>query len=558
MVQYLNRTISSASCATLLIGWHGSALAQADIDQAGGVARQVDEIVVTGEKVQRTLQETVTSVAVYDEETIDDQNFVDLFDLINQTANVSGLANDGGFTIRGLRNFGVGAGNISDTATVYLDGVFLPSRVFSTSPLNLWDVQSVEIFRGPQSTIQGRNALIGAVVARTVDPGSEWEGKAQLRYGEFNSLRGSAAVTVPVLQDQVSLRLAGDYTGTDGFVENITLAEDDAAGAETVTGRAKLFITPTALPDLDIRLNVTYSDVVRGTAGIEESLFPDQRVTFQNVRDETRSETFLASSEINYDFTDRFSVTAVSAFIDTSFESDFDVDAGPTGAPVSPLSISDDQIFSQELRLSYRGERLNVLLGGYYFNSEGNSRFEGLSIVDSNFAAPEASALATLLFETLTPTTAQVAQADALRTIFINAVPVAELNTISIQNNDIENYAVFGEASYDLTDKLTVTFGARIDFENIDQSPTVGQSVPPGQTTGDAAVDALVAAAAVAFNNQTEIQAQNDFNAFLPKAVATYNWTDDFSTSFSYQRAYRAGGLSFNGIRLATARAIGT
>ncbi|MEM9877671.1 MAG: TonB-dependent receptor plug domain-containing protein, partial [Pseudomonadota bacterium] len=131
--------------------------------------RPTELIIVKGEKFERTLQETVTSVAVYNEKVIDNQNFVDLFDLINQTANVAGLGNDAGFTIRGLRNTGAAAANISDTATVYLDGVFIPSRVFATSPLNLWDVQSVEIFRGPQSTIQGRNALIGAVVARSVD-----------------------------------------------------------------------------------------------------------------------------------------------------------------------------------------------------------------------------------------------------------------------------------------------------------------------------------------------------------------------------------------------------
>ncbi|MEM9169699.1 MAG: TonB-dependent receptor [Pseudomonadota bacterium] len=546
--------LASATSVVALIGSPGNAVAQVDAD---GPARAVDEIVVSGEKVQRTLQETVSSVAVYNEETIDDQNFVDLFDLINQTANVSGLANDGGFTIRGLRNFGVGAGNISDTATVYLDGVFLPSRVFSTSPLNLWDIQSVEIFRGPQSTIQGRNALIGAVVARTVDPGSEWSGKAQLRYGEFDSFRGSGAVTVPVLEDQVSLRLAGDYTETNGFVDNVTLMENDAAGAETVTGRAKLYITPAALPDLDIRFNVTYSDVTRGTAGIEEALFPGRLVTFQNVRDEVRTETFLASTEINYDLSDRLTVTSVSAYIDTSVRTEFDVDAGPTGAPVSPLSTGDDEIFSQELRLSYQGDRFNVLLGGYYFNSKGDTRFEGTDVLESALQAPEAPALASLLFQTLTPTPPQIAQADALRTTFITAFPFFEINTVNIQNNDIENYALFGEASYDLTDKFTLTFGARVDFENIDQGPTVGQSVPPAPITGNPQVDALAAITAEAFTNQTSIDAENDFSAFLPKAVATYNWTDDFATSFSYQRAYRAGGLSFNGLRLATATAIG-
>ncbi|MEM9706021.1 MAG: TonB-dependent receptor [Pseudomonadota bacterium] len=541
-----------------MLAWHGASSAQDGAVEASDPPRAVDEIIVSGEKVRRTLQETVSSVAVFNEETIDEQNFVDLFDLINQTANVAGLANDGGFTIRGLRNAGVGAGNISDTATVYLDGVFLPSRLFATSPLNLWDIQSVEIFRGPQSTIQGRNALIGAVVARTVDPGPKWEGKAQLRYGEFDSFRGSGAVTVPLYQDQISLRLAGDYTETNGFVENENLMENDAAGAETITGRAKLFITPTVIPDLDIRLNVTYSDVVSANAGIEEALFPDQRVTFENIRDVNRTDSILASTEINYELSDRFTITSVSAYIDTSFDREFDADGGAMGSAVSPISTGADSIFSQELRLSYQGDKLTVFLGGYYFNSDGETRFEGASILDTDIQAPDGAALATLLFGILTPTPEQITLADALRATFVSRFPTFEINTVNIQNNDVENFAAFGEASYDITDKLTVTFGARVDFENIDQGPTVGQSVPDAPPTGDPQVDGLAAAAAFAFTNETSIDATNNFNAFLPKGVVTYNWTDELSTSFSYQRAYRAGGLAFNGIRLATATAIGS
>ncbi|MEM6682197.1 MAG: TonB-dependent receptor, partial [Pseudomonadota bacterium] len=404
----------------------------------------------------------------------------------------------------------------------------------------------------------GRNALIGAVVARSVDPGNDWSGKAQLRYGEFESVRTSAALTVPLLEDQLSLRVAGDYTDTNGFVENVTRFEDDAAGAQTATGRAKLYITPEAVPDLDIRLNLTYTDVTRGTAGIEEALFPDERVTFQNLPDENRTETVLASAEINYDISDKFTLTSVTAYIDTSLDGDFDVDGGPGGATQPLLSTSSDEIFSQELRLSYQGDKLNMFFGGYYFSSNGSTVFESTDFANTAELAPDAATLAQVFFSTLTPNAAQLAQANAVRTAFLSAVPIVQIDSNTVQNNDIENAALFGEASYDLTDKLTVTLGARIDFENIDQSPTQGLSFPEAPPTGNPQVDALSALTAEAFTGETTIDADNDFNAFLPKAVITYNWTEDLSTSLSFQRAYRAGGLAFNPFRLQAAVATGS
>ncbi|RMB07615.1 TonB-dependent receptor domain-containing protein [Eilatimonas milleporae] len=517
----------------------------------------VDTITVTGEKIDRTLQETVSSVAVFDEETIDTQNFVDLFDLINQTANVAGIGDDTGFSIRGLRNVGAGFGAItSDVATVYLDGVFLPSGLFASSPLNLWDIESVEIFRGPQSTIQGRNALIGAVVARTVDPGSEYSGKAQFRYGEFNSLRGSAALTAPILRDQVSLRLASDYTETEGFVENLNLDEDDAAGRKALTARAKLLITPDAVPRLTARLNFTYSDVDEQTAFIAEGLFPEQRVTFQDERNIDQSETFLTSAEIDYALTDRLSVTSVSAFIDTDRAGASDLDRGPSVSPSNATSIGRDRIFSQELRFFYDGDRLDFILGGYYFNSDNTTR-QGSSVFrPSGVLVPAPEILARLLLMTPTPNPAQVAQANALRNRLIAAVPTTGVDTRFLQNNDIENVAVFGEATYAVTDRLTFTFGGRFDSENIDQSPAFAVQIIPTPPTGDPAVDTLIGLLATGFSSETDLQATNDFNAFLPKGVITYDWTDDLSTSISVQRAYRAGGLSFNQLRINVAGAL--
>ena len=519
----------------------------------------IQEIVVKGEKIERSLQETVSSVAVFDAETIDSQNFTDVFDLVNQTANVTGIGADTGFAIRGLRNSGVGGTDAtSDVATVYLDGVFLPSSLFTQSPLNLWDIDSVEIFRGPQSTVQGRNALIGAISARTVDPGSEFSGRAQVRFADFGSLRTSGALSIPLVRDQLAVRVSADFTETDGFVENINLGTDDASGGQTTTSRAKFLFTPKGAPRFLARLNITNIDVERESAGIEEILFPNQLVTFQNIANVNDSETSLTSLELSYEFNDIFSLTSVSSFIDTDRTATLDLDAsGADGGAIELLT--EDVVFSQELRLNFQTDRWSGLLGLFYFDSSNDDQNFSVGQLDTGANLPSPNALAQIAFDTSFPTPDQIAEAAFLAEVFDDLVPEFDFEIGGATSEDIENSAIFGEVQYNLNDKLRISFGARFDFENIVQDFSVGQSVPPIifavpagllDPAQEILLTQLVAETGALFSSETLLDADNDFSAFLPKGVVTYDWTENISTSFSVQRAYRAGGLSFNDFQI--------
>ncbi|MEM1193783.1 MAG: TonB-dependent receptor [Pseudomonadota bacterium] len=538
----------SAVCATAMVA--NGAWAQTGPDDTG----EIDEIIVTGEKFERTLQDTTSSVAVFDAEEIDAQNFIDVYDLINQTANVAGAFGDQGFTIRGLRNTGASGGDqTSDVATVYLDGVFIPSQLFSQGALNLWDIQSVEIFRGPQSTIQGRNALAGAIVARTVDPGSEFSGDAQFLYADFNTIRGSGALTLPIIQDEVSLRVSGDYTGTDGFNTNTFLNTDDGDRENAITARAKLLVTPSALQGLTARLNFTYIDSRVGENRVIEELFPSERITEQNIEDARETEALIASAEFEYDITDKLSITSVSAFIDSTVDFSFDTSNDSQPPDVPGFTLTEDRVFSQEVRFTYDGDRFDALLGGYFFDSSGGFDNGSTTIVQTAAVFPDPATVAGLLFMTPAPTPEQVAQGSAIRDGIINEIPQFPVVFDRESTNNIRNYAVFGEATVNVTDRLSLTFGARYDIENIDQRSFDSTQVPPLPLIGDPTLDTVVGVAASTFSTVFDLTADNNFNAFLPKGVIKYDWTDDLSTSFSVQRAYRAGGLSFNIFRGALA-----
>src|SRR5688572_4412478 len=108
-----------------------------------------DEIVVTGEKTQRSLQDTVSSVAVITPRRVEEENLVTLQDVLQRTANVSETYGVAGFTIRGVANRGVTGGEGAALTTIFVDGAALPSALVQSAPTDMWDVTQVEILRGP-------------------------------------------------------------------------------------------------------------------------------------------------------------------------------------------------------------------------------------------------------------------------------------------------------------------------------------------------------------------------------------------------------------------------
>ena len=514
----------------------------------------LEEVVVTGQKIERSLQDTITSVAVYDAELIDTQNFVTLGDVLNQTANVSAAFNESVISIRGVRNSGAGtAENPSDVSAVYIDGVFLPSSLFTSGTLNLWDVSSVEIFRGPQSTVQGRNALAGAIVMRTTDPGYEFDLAAQAEIADYGTWRASAAASLPLVDDQFALRIAIDETRTDGFITNPTLMTDKSDRREASTFRAKALWEPAGLENLRVTLNYTNIDSYRGDGRVSSNLFPPERLTFENVQSRIDTEGDLTSLVAEYDFNDSWSLTSVTAKNDTFQRFFIDGDRGPTGGDNASDFRSNDEVTSQEFRLNYRSDRMRGLLGAFLFSQDGDITQESPNIVGTDFALPDPITLAALLFQTPMPSPEQVAQATFIRASIVQAVPSFPVIFDRNSDLDIDNWALFGELEYDLTDRWTMTMGLRYDSEEVAQNAVDGTIVPPIQT-GDPLIDQVLGLLSSQFTNTVVIEGiDNTFDAWLPKIAFDYAWSDDVSTAFSYQRGYRAGGLSLNAFRAALA-----
>jgi len=392
---------------------------------------------------------------------------------------------------------------------------------------------------------------------RTIDPTFEYTAAGQLLYADFDTFRASAAVGGPLIEGQLAFRVAGDYSRSDGFIDNPTLDTDESDEDETSTLRAKLLFTPNALPGFSATAAYSYINAAEGEGRIEDDLFPGERITFEDVQTDLTSQSHITSLEMHQKLGDRWHLTSITGFIDTSFLNFRDVDRGndPLTAGLVTDFDSDDQNFSQEVRIAYEGDRLRGYFGGYYFDNSNELGTVTTTAVPTSFAFPTADVLAGLVFMTPTPNAGQIAQADFIRSSIVAAVPTFLVDFDRASTRDIRNLALFGEATYAVTDKLSLTFGARFDNENIDQLVFDSTQVQPFPTLGDPTLDGVTAALAMQFSNEVTVVGDNEFSAFLPKGVISYDWTEDLSTSFSVQRAYRAGGISVNVFRAALAPA---
>ncbi|WP_199902632.1 TonB-dependent receptor plug domain-containing protein [Azospirillum sp. B4] len=218
-------------------------------DAATASADTLDDIIITGEKAGRTLKETTTSVAVTTPARIEQENILSIQDIYDRTANVSQTYGAAGFTIRGIGNTGVSGSGKADAATVYIDGAPIPSASLFGGPTDMWDIAQVEILRGPQSTIQGLNALAGSVVITTRDPTDHWTGDARVMWTDQQERTFSAAVGGPLIQDELGFRLAAERRVNDGIIKNVTL-DDHEDALRSTNLRGKLKWTPKAIPDL--------------------------------------------------------------------------------------------------------------------------------------------------------------------------------------------------------------------------------------------------------------------------------------------------------------------
>lgn len=514
-----------------------------------------DDIVVTGEKSNRTLQKTPTSVAVTTPERIRQENILTVQDVYNRTANMSETYGSAGFTIRGINNQGVGAGGNADTATVYVDGAPIPREALFGGPTDLWDIDQVEVLRGPQSTIQGLNALAGAVVLTTRDASvTDYSADGRVLWTNRNDRTFSVAAGGPLIRDELGIRLSAERRADRGIIRNVTRGGYDDA-LRMLNLRGKLHWTPQALPGLDVK--ASYNRVRRDGGYLYEYTniaAPDfyehrQATGDQPNRGYIRSD--IATLNIGYEIASRLRLSSVTSFNRSATLAQTDAD----GTAADVQFINNDsryRTWTQELRLNYEGERFSGVLGGWAYRRSG-----GLDADNRLNIATPVTTIVSLLQSGGFPATA----ARQIATAYATALPQIPVRYIGDQPLSVRNAALFGDGRLKVTDRLSLLAGFRYDHEDnrygAETIVTFNGTLPSPSAFGTAGSPLNLAVTAInrgvlgLIAQAASARASNarSFDAFLPKAGVSMDWTPDVTTTFTVQRAYRSGGSSQNPAR---------
>jgi len=216
--------------------------------------------------------ETASSVSVISAEDLaKKQSATSVADAIADTPNVVYTGTVGIPVIRGLNAEGPNsatsaffAGTIP-RATINLDGHYQNYWEFALGSTSIWDVQSIEVFRGPQTTSQGANAIAGAIIVNTKDPTFTPEGAYQVEAGSYGKLRTSIAASRPIIDNELAARISIDYWGRDTFIDYINdgassfVKGDTDQNFRTFNLRGKLLWTPTDIPGLTAKLTYAHT-----------------------------------------------------------------------------------------------------------------------------------------------------------------------------------------------------------------------------------------------------------------------------------------------------------
>jgi len=348
----------------------------------------VEEIIVTARLREATLLETPVAITAVGGETLDIAQTRDIRDIQTlvptlQVSTFAGASNTS-FSIRGIGsstfNFG-----IEPAVGVFVDGVYRSRNGASIS--DFLGLERVEVLRGPQSTLFGKNTTAGVISFVTKKPDFEYGAEGELTYGNYDARIAKLGVTGPIVEDVLAFRADGYVNQRDGFLEN-TEGGDDLNERDRWGVRGQLYYTPSE--DLEVRIIADYNDIAEACCAapfttIGEDATPvfdqlgitrfgtgdafNQQIAIDgNVLSEI--ETWGVSADIKYQFED-FAVNYIAAW--RNYNEVQDIDADFTNVEINRQRLLNQRYdaHSQEIRFQSTGDgAFEWMAGAYYFNQD--------------------------------------------------------------------------------------------------------------------------------------------------------------------------------------------
>ena len=461
----------------------------------------LEEIVVTALKRKQSLIDVPASVSVIDSAFLQDNSVSRMGDMMNVLPNVTINVGTGirgtRLTIRGISSNTDNPG-IPQSVGVFVDGVYMARPVTINS--NIFDIERIELVRGPQGTLYGKNTIAGALNYVGRLPGKELAVEAMASYGNYNAVTLAGAIDIPVIEDKFAVRLSGSFQDRDGFTTNLVTGEDINSIKEH-SFRMVADFTPSEFVEFILRADYAKTVANSGAPDILDNggnfifaPFPapvdaspfDRTVSIDTTPLNDRK-VYGGSLEVNANM-GAGTLTSITAYREYSWVNVNEADYTPLNIVSSGIA-EEYNFFSQELRYDgVVGDDVHYIVGAYY-------SVDNMDVVATNFIG---GVLTGAPFD----------------------IPV-EINA-NVQN---KGYSLFGEVTYDLSDRLSATAGVRYSDE--DQTVVHRSDFFPGLQTGRP--------------GRTFVRSDNELTY---SANARYEVDENMSVYGTFSHGFKAGGFN--------------
>lgn len=500
--QALDRVLQGTGVSARFAGSNNVTI-EANGTDASGVATDgstmLAPITIYGARDTTTLGESAASVNVVTSQEIARSNIRTYQDAFRRMGNVSdGADSNTGFSIRGLSSEGFVPGG-TPVGSLYVDGVLQTRWNARRVPRSLWDMEQVEVYRGPQQTLSGRAAMTGAIYMKSKDPTFEEELEVQTTIGNNNRIGGAFMVNTPVYEDQIALRIAGTYERSKTPIKMPTFTGfaryDEFSTDLSYNIRGKLLIEPAELPETRATLSYVFSkenpvnNFIGAKAG--EYGFDAFRGDFRtpNNSEYRPHRMHNIGLEITHDFSDALRLTSQTGLNDGSTTRP-SLEAGEPGYITSRNGTVDDTMVTQEFRLNYEADQWKWVAGLY-----GSYQSTGQDL-----------------------------------TIVAPYPPLPMGRQRQMIYGRATNLALFGEATYEFVPTWDVTLGGRLDY--LHSKDRVYMSL------ANNAGGAIVASG----GGTPETEEVH----FVPKVGFSKTFDDNHRVGFTYSQGFRSGGYYIN------------
>jgi len=509
-----NKVSTTALASLLLID---VAVAQGE---DGRSAVSLEEIVVTARRQTESLQDTPVAVSALNASSLEKYGINRVQDLQFTVPNlqISSPYGDSqpNFTLRGIGPANQFQINTASPIGLYIDEVYQAFR--PTQGLQMFDLERVEVVKGPQGTLFGRNTTAGAISLFTKQPELDGNANGYIlgEYGNFNRYKFEGASDLTFAEDKLGLRVAFSHRYGDGQIKNAGQG-DDFASVDSTAARAILRYLPT--DRVDMSMSVTYSEDdpiptpvyqvglldAEGRDAYGYSRFVEGLDTFEAESDDTKeffAKTTAATFRLIVDL-DQFVLTSVTSYSESKQRQRTDCDGTPNPVCYFGANVDADE-FSQDIRVNYTGDAITWVAGLYY----GEDTMDG----DDNTSG-----------------------------FFINPDGTGGTNFRYDFHQKRSSYAAYFEGNYSLTEKLNLSLGGRqtwdsnelSDYQNFLLDSRGGQPI------------AITVPFSPVLDTSLRVPSQEEDESYFSwRAILDYHFADDVMGYVTYSKGFRSGNFN--------------